>query len=140
MGDIAEDLDAKGGALSTAKDLFAGALGGVAQVLTGEMNLIIFRLLPRPSYHDPILKFPSFSPLIAIVSPHLSLHPISLSTDRDERVPPRLQIAKTGKHCLSHSVLLRCHSLTHSSHNYYFPYAASYAIPQETPVILLLIN
>ncbi|KAK7757336.1 carrier protein ymc1 [Diatrype stigma] len=35
MGDVAEDLDAHGGALSTAKDLFAGAVGGVAQVLTG---------------------------------------------------------------------------------------------------------
>lgn len=35
MGDVAEDLDTKGGALSTAKDLFAGAVGGVAQVLTG---------------------------------------------------------------------------------------------------------
>lgn len=35
MGDVAEDLDASGGALSTAKDLFAGAVGGVAQVLTG---------------------------------------------------------------------------------------------------------
>lgn len=38
MGDIAEDLDAKGGALSTAKDLFAGAVGGVAQVLVGKRD------------------------------------------------------------------------------------------------------
>lgn len=41
MGDVAEDLDAKGGALNTAKDLFAGAVGGVAQVLTGMVNPIL---------------------------------------------------------------------------------------------------
>ncbi|RYP46527.1 hypothetical protein DL768_007274 [Monosporascus sp. mg162] len=35
MAGVAEEMDAKGGALSTAKDLFAGAVGGVAQVLTG---------------------------------------------------------------------------------------------------------
>jgi solute carrier family 25 (mitochondrial carnitine/acylcarnitine transporter), member 20/29 len=38
MGDSAADLDGKpqGGALQTAKDLFAGAVGGVAQVLIGK--------------------------------------------------------------------------------------------------------
>ncbi len=41
MADSAADVDghphdAAGGALQTAKDLFAGAAGGVAQVLTGE--------------------------------------------------------------------------------------------------------
>ena len=41
MGDAAQDLDAKGGALDTAKDLFAGAAGGIAQVLIGMRLLII---------------------------------------------------------------------------------------------------
>lgn len=35
MGDAAQDIDSKGDALSTVKDLFAGAVGGVAQVLIG---------------------------------------------------------------------------------------------------------
>lgn len=36
MADAAQDLDSKDvGALNTAKDLFAGAVGGVAQVLIG---------------------------------------------------------------------------------------------------------
>lgn len=42
MGDITEDLDAKGGALSTAKDLFAGAVGGIAQVLVGKVTIYFF--------------------------------------------------------------------------------------------------
>jgi hypothetical protein len=35
MADAVQDVDARGGALDTAKDLFAGAVGGVAQVLIG---------------------------------------------------------------------------------------------------------
>lgn len=41
MGDSAADVDGhpqEGGALQTAKDLFAGAAGGIAQVLTGECD------------------------------------------------------------------------------------------------------
>lgn len=40
MGDAAQDLDVKGGGLDTAKDLFAGAAGGIAQVLIGMRFLI----------------------------------------------------------------------------------------------------
>jgi solute carrier family 25 (mitochondrial carnitine/acylcarnitine transporter), member 20/29 len=40
MGDAAMDVEAHGGALQTAKDLFAGAAGGVAQVLIGKFDLI----------------------------------------------------------------------------------------------------
>ena len=40
MADAAQDLDTKGGALDTAKDLFAGAVGGIAQVLIGKVNSI----------------------------------------------------------------------------------------------------
>ena len=35
MADAVQDVDAKGSSLDTAKDLFAGAVGGVAQVLIG---------------------------------------------------------------------------------------------------------
>jgi solute carrier family 25 (mitochondrial carnitine/acylcarnitine transporter), member 20/29 len=35
MADIVQDVETKGGSLDTAKDLFAGAVGGVAQVLIG---------------------------------------------------------------------------------------------------------
>jgi hypothetical protein len=35
MADAIEDHDAKSGAVQTAKDLFSGAAGGVAQVLLG---------------------------------------------------------------------------------------------------------
>jgi hypothetical protein len=41
MADSVADVDAQaGGAAQTAKDLFAGAVGGVAQVLLGELLLI----------------------------------------------------------------------------------------------------
>jgi hypothetical protein len=36
MADAAAEVDAKTGSLQTAKDLFAGAVGGVAQVLIGQ--------------------------------------------------------------------------------------------------------
>lgn len=35
MADAAQDVLAEGGSLDTAKDLFAGAVGGIAQVLIG---------------------------------------------------------------------------------------------------------
>lgn len=41
MADAAQDLDSKDGALSTAKDLFAGAVGGVAQVLIGRRQSLL---------------------------------------------------------------------------------------------------
>lgn len=47
MGDVANDVEGhaqSGGALQTAKDLFAGAAGGVAQVLIGEFGLSILRI------------------------------------------------------------------------------------------------
>lgn len=40
MADAAVDIPQQGGALQTAKDLFAGAVGGVAQVLLGETAFI----------------------------------------------------------------------------------------------------
>lgn len=44
MADAVQDLDSKpvGGALDTAKDLFAGAAGGVAQVLIGRQDFLFY--------------------------------------------------------------------------------------------------
>ena len=40
MASVAEEIEAtQGGALQTAKDLFSGAVGGVAQVLIGKCRL-----------------------------------------------------------------------------------------------------
>ncbi|RYP33754.1 hypothetical protein DL767_004621 [Monosporascus sp. MG133] len=51
MAGVAEEMDAKGGALSTAKDLFAGAVGGVAQVLTGQpFDIVKVRLQTGTQY------------------------------------------------------------------------------------------
>ncbi|KAI1139276.1 mitochondrial carrier [Hypoxylon sp. FL0543] len=51
MGDAAQDLDARGGALDTAKDLFAGAAGGVAQVLIGQpFDIVKVRLQTSTAY------------------------------------------------------------------------------------------
>ncbi|OTA81842.1 hypothetical protein M434DRAFT_401218 [Hypoxylon sp. CO27-5] len=51
MGDAAQDLDAKGGALDTAKDLFAGAAGGIAQVLIGQpFDIVKVRLQTSTAY------------------------------------------------------------------------------------------
>ena len=37
-----------GGALQTAKDLFSGAVGGIAQVLIGKLHC------PQPARHGPV--------------------------------------------------------------------------------------
>ncbi|RYP74973.1 hypothetical protein DL771_002621 [Monosporascus sp. 5C6A] len=51
MADVAEEMDVKGSALSTAKDLFAGAVGGVAQVLTGQpFDIVKVRLQTGTQY------------------------------------------------------------------------------------------
>ncbi|KAI0006734.1 mitochondrial carrier [Xylariaceae sp. FL0662B] len=51
MADAAEDIDAHGGALSTAKDLFAGAAGGIAQVLIGQpFDIVKVRLQTSTAY------------------------------------------------------------------------------------------
>ncbi|KAI1088505.1 mitochondrial carrier [Rostrohypoxylon terebratum] len=51
MGDAAQDLDARGGALDTAKDLFAGAAGGIAQVLIGQpFDIVKVRLQTSTAY------------------------------------------------------------------------------------------
>ena len=41
MADAAAELD-EGGIKRTLKDLFAGAAGGVAQVLLGQLSVIVF--------------------------------------------------------------------------------------------------
>lgn len=48
MGGTANDVEdhSQGGALQTAKDLFAGAAGGVAQVLIGKFELPMFDISP----------------------------------------------------------------------------------------------
>ncbi|KAI1103741.1 mitochondrial carrier [Jackrogersella minutella] len=55
MGDAAQDLDAKGGALDTAKDLFAGAAGGIAQVLIGQpFDIVKVRLQTSTAYSSAL--------------------------------------------------------------------------------------
>ncbi|KAI5863867.1 mitochondrial carrier [Durotheca rogersii] len=55
MGDAAQDLDAKGGALDTAKDLFAGAAGGIAQVLIGQpFDIVKVRLQTSAAYSSAL--------------------------------------------------------------------------------------
>lgn len=41
MADAAAELD-EGGIQRTLKDLFAGAAGGVAQVLLGQLSVVVF--------------------------------------------------------------------------------------------------
>ncbi|KAI5921926.1 mitochondrial carrier domain-containing protein [Camillea tinctor] len=51
MADAAQDLDTQGGALDTAKDLFAGAVGGIAQVLIGQpFDIVKVRLQTTTQY------------------------------------------------------------------------------------------
>lgn len=66
MGDAAQDLDAKGGALDTAKDLFAGAAGGIAQVLIGMRS----RIISFHTCHYELLR--SF--LKRVLSYHMQYH------------------------------------------------------------------
>ncbi|KAI2465962.1 mitochondrial carrier [Annulohypoxylon bovei var. microspora] len=55
MGDAAQDLDAKGGALDTVKDLFAGAAGGIAQVLIGQpFDIVKVRLQTSTAYSSAL--------------------------------------------------------------------------------------
>ncbi|KAI2603418.1 mitochondrial carrier [Hypoxylon fragiforme] len=55
MGDAAQDLDTKGGALDTAKDLLAGAAGGVAQVLIGQpFDIVKVRLQTSSAYSSAL--------------------------------------------------------------------------------------
>ncbi|KAI0381332.1 mitochondrial carrier [Hypomontagnella monticulosa] len=57
MADAAQDLDSKpvGGALDTAKDLFAGAAGGVAQVLIGQpFDIVKVRLQTTTAYSSAL--------------------------------------------------------------------------------------
>ncbi|KAI8631546.1 mitochondrial carrier domain-containing protein [Xylariaceae sp. FL1651] len=55
MADAAQDVDTKGGALDTAKDLFAGAAGGVAQVLIGQpFDIVKVRLQTTTQYSSAL--------------------------------------------------------------------------------------
>ncbi|KAI6086014.1 mitochondrial carrier [Hypoxylon rubiginosum] len=56
MADAAQDLDSKDvGALNTAKDLFAGAVGGVAQVLIGQpFDIVKVRLQTTTAYSSAL--------------------------------------------------------------------------------------
>ncbi|KAI1080951.1 mitochondrial carrier [Whalleya microplaca] len=55
MADAAQDIDAKGSALDTAKDLFAGAVGGVAQVLIGQpFDIVKVRLQTSTAYSSAL--------------------------------------------------------------------------------------
>lgn len=51
MADAAAELE-EGGALRTLKDLFAGAAGGIAQVLLGEFMFLIFQFLAYLGIHS----------------------------------------------------------------------------------------
>lgn len=50
MADAAADIEEHGGLARTLKDLFAGAAGGVAQVLLGMLN-VFFSLNFEISHH-----------------------------------------------------------------------------------------
>ncbi|KAI1759462.1 mitochondrial carrier [Hypoxylon sp. FL1150] len=56
MADAAQDVDSKdAGALNTAKDLFAGAVGGVAQVLIGQpFDIVKVRLQTTTAYSSAL--------------------------------------------------------------------------------------
>ncbi|KAI1807472.1 mitochondrial carrier [Daldinia bambusicola] len=55
MADAAQDIDAKGSALDTAKDLVAGAAGGVAQVLIGQpFDIVKVRLQTSTAYKSAL--------------------------------------------------------------------------------------
>ncbi|KAI0468213.1 mitochondrial carrier domain-containing protein [Xylaria cf. heliscus] len=55
MADAAQDVDAKGGSLDTAKDLFAGAVGGIAQVLIGQpFDIVKVRLQTTTQYSSAL--------------------------------------------------------------------------------------
>ncbi|KAI0411571.1 mitochondrial carrier domain-containing protein [Xylaria grammica] len=55
MADVAQDVDAQAGSLDTAKDLFAGAVGGVAQVLIGQpFDIVKVRLQTTTQYSSAL--------------------------------------------------------------------------------------
>ncbi|KAH8668517.1 mitochondrial carrier domain-containing protein [Xylariales sp. PMI_506] len=55
MADSIEDVEAKSGALQTAKDLFSGAAGGVAQVLLGQpFDIVKVRLQTGTQYNSAL--------------------------------------------------------------------------------------
>ncbi|KAI1324510.1 mitochondrial carrier domain-containing protein [Xylariaceae sp. FL0255] len=55
MADAALDVDAKGSSLDTAKDLFAGAAGGIAQVLIGQpFDIVKVRLQTTTQYSSAL--------------------------------------------------------------------------------------
>ncbi|KAI0439504.1 mitochondrial carrier domain-containing protein [Xylaria telfairii] len=55
MADAVQDVDAKAGSLDTAKDLFAGAVGGIAQVLIGQpFDIVKVRLQTTTQYRSAL--------------------------------------------------------------------------------------
>ncbi|KAH8163971.1 hypothetical protein CIB48_g4251 [Xylaria polymorpha] len=55
MADAVQDVDAKASSLDTAKDLFAGAVGGVAQVLIGQpFDIVKVRLQTTTQYRSAL--------------------------------------------------------------------------------------
>ncbi|KAI0433178.1 mitochondrial carrier domain-containing protein [Xylaria sp. FL1042] len=55
MADAAQEVDVKGGSLDTAKDLFAGAVGGIAQVLIGQpFDIVKVRLQTTTQYSSAL--------------------------------------------------------------------------------------
>ncbi|KAI1271153.1 mitochondrial carrier domain-containing protein [Xylaria sp. FL0933] len=55
MADAVEEVDVKGGSLDTAKDLFAGAVGGIAQVLIGQpFDIVKVRLQTTTQYSSAL--------------------------------------------------------------------------------------
>ncbi|KAI1756202.1 mitochondrial carrier domain-containing protein [Xylaria castorea] len=55
MADAVQDVDTKGSSLDTAKDLFAGAVGGVAQVLIGQpFDIVKVRLQTTTQYSSAL--------------------------------------------------------------------------------------
>lgn len=84
------DAHSEGGALQTAKDLFSGAVGGIAQVLIGNFFLPSFSPCISSSPPFPIILTENRPTLRHSKSPPANLHRLPLRPlRRDFHLPPR---------------------------------------------------
>ena len=70
MADAAAELD-EGGIKRTLKDLFAGAAGGVAQVLLGSSNIDVFIWYPLFVFDDMCYPVSSFAAISGQMRPKM---------------------------------------------------------------------
>lgn len=70
MADAAAELD-EGGIQRTLKDLFAGAAGGVAQVLLGQLSVVVFiGYFCCSALDDRCFFVPSFAAIPGYITPN----------------------------------------------------------------------